>query len=234
MAWSLTSSIRPVKSSVKHRTVTKNPRSLPGAYFEEPHQENNFFKASSYLWNSITGMCRILGGFTAATRLQLGGHWLKLYYRSAQGTGNVLKNEDKEELKAGQMRVVTHSVQITFMCGVCLEVHPEEDVARVTICEHHFCRDCLRSYILSKLDEHRYPIFCPVCMTGGLQEPSGEPHPHFNPALIISNGFHHQLSPTLWSRNSVSQKIIIRYCKSYKCHYSLFFSTVASRDVIAS
>jgi len=57
----------------------------------------------------------------------------------------------------------------TFFCCVCLEEHLEEVVARVEPCEHLFCRDSLRGYIGSKLDEHRFPIICPACVA----EPKG-------------------------------------------------------------
>lgn len=54
----------------------------------------------------------------------------------------------------------------TFECGICLDEHPEDSVARIPQCQHSFCRDCLRGYIQSKLEEHRFPIFCPMCIAG--------------------------------------------------------------------
>jgi hypothetical protein len=55
--------------------------------------------------------------------------------------------------------------QITFECCVCMEVVPEDDVARMDNCKHAFCRDCIRQYIISKIEDHRYPIVCPICST---------------------------------------------------------------------
>ena len=51
----------------------------------------------------------------------------------------------------------------TFICEVCFENFTVSQVARMPDCEHSFCRDCLRSYVKSKLGERQYPILCPVC-----------------------------------------------------------------------
>lgn len=56
-------------------------------------------------------------------------------------------------------------VQTTFECSVCMEVIPEDDVAKMDNCRHSFCRDCIRQYIISKIEDHRYPIVCPICAT---------------------------------------------------------------------
>ncbi|KAF9499666.1 hypothetical protein BDN71DRAFT_1441837 [Pleurotus eryngii] len=60
-----------------------------------------------------------------------------------------------------------------FSCSICLDDHPEDDVALIPSCEHSFCRDCLRSYITNKVSEHRYPVFCPVCTTLADQQSPG-------------------------------------------------------------
>lgn len=62
----------------------------------------------------------------------------------------------------------------SFECGICLEKFSEDAVARVDVCDHAFCRDCLRNYIISKANDHRYPIPCPICMTESSKEPCGE------------------------------------------------------------
>lgn len=56
-------------------------------------------------------------------------------------------------------------VQATFECCVCMEKVPEDDVAKMDNCKHSFCRDCIRQYIVSRIEEHRYPIICPICST---------------------------------------------------------------------
>ncbi|KAI0723138.1 hypothetical protein C8Q76DRAFT_721731 [Earliella scabrosa] len=50
-----------------------------------------------------------------------------------------------------------------FDCGVCLERYQEDFVARVMPCDHVYCRPCLQGWVVSKIEEHRYPILCPTC-----------------------------------------------------------------------
>ncbi|KAH0838651.1 hypothetical protein J3R83DRAFT_6976 [Lanmaoa asiatica] len=53
--------------------------------------------------------------------------------------------------------------QATFQCSICMDELPEDDVAKVDECVHMMCRCCLREFVSSKIREHRYPIFCPMC-----------------------------------------------------------------------
>lgn len=65
--------------------------------------------------------------------------------------------------------------QMFFDCGICLEQHPVDDIARVDSCAHSFCRSCIRQYVQAELKEHHYPIFCPTCKCLTRQsEPCGE------------------------------------------------------------
>lgn len=52
----------------------------------------------------------------------------------------------------------------SFTCAVCTDEFPEDFVARVPDCDHGFCRECLKTYAVSKLEEHRFPILCPSCV----------------------------------------------------------------------
>jgi len=71
-----------------------------------------------------------------------------------------------------------------FKCGVCLDEHPEDDVARLYQCLHAFCRDCMREYVRSKLAQHRFPISCPVCL---VEKPSSEPASTFFPVHYLNS-----------------------------------------------
>jgi len=47
-----------------------------------------------------------------------------------------------------------------------MEKMPEDSVARPDPCRHPFCRECMREYVSSRLEEHRFPILCPTCTAG--------------------------------------------------------------------
>lgn len=84
------------------------------------------------------------------------------------------RREAELKLEAERIELETNAAQLIFRCAICLEEYSEDDVARVATCEHAFCRDCLRSYIISKVNEHCYPISCPICMMEKSEEPCGE------------------------------------------------------------
>jgi hypothetical protein len=39
-------------------------------------------------------------------------------------------------------------------------------------CEHEFCFECIRRYIVAEIGAHHYPISCPGCVAGKTE---GEP-----------------------------------------------------------
>ncbi|KAF8817475.1 hypothetical protein BYT27DRAFT_7199003 [Phlegmacium glaucopus] len=48
-------------------------------------------------------------------------------------------------------------------CGVCNELYGTLHIIELPTCTHTFCRECLRTFTKTKINEGRYPIFCPVC-----------------------------------------------------------------------
>ncbi|KAH7883133.1 hypothetical protein F5I97DRAFT_182403 [Phlebopus sp. FC_14] len=48
-------------------------------------------------------------------------------------------------------------------CGICLEDFPEDDAVRIEHCGHELCMDCARGHVFSKIEEHRFPVLCPLC-----------------------------------------------------------------------
>ena len=71
--------------------------------------------------------------------------------------------EEDRHLRA-QAMALQESIPDVFQCGICLEEESEEMVARVEPCRHGFCRNCLRDYLQKKLEDHRFPILCPICI----------------------------------------------------------------------
>lgn len=55
------------------------------------------------------------------------------------------------------------NMQPTFECCICIDVLATDYVARIDTCGHSFCRECLRGYVTSRLEERRYPLLCPEC-----------------------------------------------------------------------
>ena len=74
---------------------------------------------------------------------------------------------DNENAQLSAERIkLSQTIQPVFECGICMEEMPEDSVARPDPCRHAFCRDCMRGYVSSRLEEHRFPILCPTCTAG--------------------------------------------------------------------
>ena len=70
-------------------------------------------------------------------------------------------NEDRQ--LSAQMQQLSEMKQPTFDCGICFETYPLDDKTQLQGCKHLFCRDCIRNYVSSKLQERKYPLSCPAC-----------------------------------------------------------------------
>ncbi|KAF9234663.1 hypothetical protein BU15DRAFT_65515 [Melanogaster broomeanus] len=76
----------------------------------------------------------------------------------------------QESFNAEHFQLLTQTDQLRltaqrqFHCGICLDDIPEDDAVHVESCGHDLCRDCARSHICAKIDEHRFPVLCPICM----------------------------------------------------------------------
>lgn len=99
---------------------------------------------------------------------------------SALRTTGHLKHNDfafaidtQQELDDEELHLRTQWEQRLFKCGVCMEKQPKDYIMRLDPCEHEFGRDCIRNYVGGKIDEHCFPIFCPVCMVESQGNPSG-------------------------------------------------------------
>ena len=83
-------------------------------------------------------------------------------------------DEEDSRLRTEREALANVQQQI-FTCPVCTEEFSEEYVARVPGCDHGFCRECLRTYAVSKLEDHRFPILCPSCVADNTgKEPGGK------------------------------------------------------------
>jgi Ring finger domain len=94
---------------------------------------------------------------------------------SAEAAAQMQREFDEEDRRLrAQMEEITMNLQREFRCSVCLDEQLEDYVARLEPCGHCFCRNCIRTHVVSKITENRYPIFCPVCMAE-TETAEGEP-----------------------------------------------------------
>lgn len=93
---------------------------------------------------------------------------------------------DREDrLLREQHEKLKHSAPVVFSCGICKEDISNHMLARPDPCHHEFCRDCIRGYIQSKIEEHRFPIICPLC---ALDRSTPNPSSEFVPIYLnLSN-----------------------------------------------
>jgi Zinc finger, C3HC4 type (RING finger) len=56
------------------------------------------------------------------------------------------------------------STLTAFECGVCGELHNVSEKIELDDCGHAFCKVCLGTFTKTKIEEGRYPIFCPECL----------------------------------------------------------------------
>jgi hypothetical protein len=66
----------------------------------------------------------------------------------------------------------TASTSHSFSCAICMDEQSVDNIVELD-CNHPICRDCVRGHICSKIEEHRFPVFCPVCMMEKNDQPGG-------------------------------------------------------------
>lgn len=96
-----------------------------------------------------------------------------------------LQNEydfEDRQLRREHAELAARYMQPTFQCRICMDELPEDDIAEVDDCVHMMCRSCLREFVSSKIQEHRYPIFCPVCtiVKDRKGQPGGTHHVYYS------------------------------------------------------
>ncbi|KXN93212.1 E3 ubiquitin-protein ligase RNF19A, partial [Leucoagaricus sp. SymC.cos] len=64
-----------------------------------------------------------------------------------------------------QKRQLEQMVRPALECTLCFEECVEDSVARIDDCNHSFCRVCLRGHAKARIEERRFPIHCPMCIT---------------------------------------------------------------------
>jgi hypothetical protein len=84
--------------------------------------------------------------------------------------------EEGRQLRT-QLEDLKLQVPSTFDCGICLSTEEEFMIFCFEPCGHAFCRDCVRGFVQSKIEEHRFPIVCPTCaIAKDVQHPGSMSH----------------------------------------------------------
>ncbi|KAG8937587.1 hypothetical protein FRC03_008032 [Tulasnella sp. 419] len=83
-----------------------------------------------------------------------------------------------------------------------MDTHPEDSVAKIDPCAHKFCRLCIKSYVVSKIQEKAYPILCPLCITGP-QDNAGVISPEFIEILGVSQDIYVKYNQLQLSKFSI-------------------------------
>ncbi|KAF8125317.1 hypothetical protein EV363DRAFT_1269943 [Boletus edulis] len=74
------------------------------------------------------------------------------------------KFDSENEKLLKQRGELMRTAQRQYHCGICLDDFPEDDAVHIDACGHDICRDCARGHVCNKIEEHRFPVICPVCM----------------------------------------------------------------------
>ncbi|KAJ7719079.1 hypothetical protein DFH07DRAFT_315765 [Mycena maculata] len=123
--------------------------------------------------------------------------------------------EEEDARLMAERAALQKEAQRVFECGVCFEEYPEDYVTRIAGCTHAFCRDCLKTYLVSKLNDKLYPIFCPTCVAD---------NSHAEPGVISDDlaqmlGLNDQEYQILQELQIASTSILL-HCR--KCKESVF------------
>ena len=71
--------------------------------------------------------------------------------------------DEEDRMLAAERAQLASAAQHVFDCGVCMDTLPEDSIARIDPCGHSFCRECVRSLIVSQIESRRFPVLCPTC-----------------------------------------------------------------------
>ncbi|EGO18967.1 hypothetical protein SERLADRAFT_443513 [Serpula lacrymans var. lacrymans S7.9] len=98
-----------------------------------------------------------------------------------------------------------------FLCSICLEEYSEENIVRLEFCDHALCRTCTKDYVSSKLEEHRFPILCPMCMA---DDHKGNPGT-ITDITVQQSGITNQQFD-IWVELQMSQFSVLVHCRKCK------------------
>lgn len=126
-----------------------------------------------------------------------------------------LRFEEEDRQLRKQYDALQRAVPATFECGVCLEEQSEHMVSQIDPCGHRFCRNCILSYLRSKLGEHRFPILCPTCAADRGTEDPGT----INSTMALLVGLNED-EFTVFSELELASFSVLLHCR--RCEQAVF------------
>ncbi|KAI6141899.1 hypothetical protein BKA82DRAFT_1002995 [Pisolithus tinctorius] len=132
--------------------------------------------------------------------------------------------DDENRELTSQRDALLKTAQRHYHCEICLDDFPEDDVVHIDKCEHKICRDCARNHVGTKINEHRFPVLCPVCTA----DPRNRDPGTISGFLVQLLGVSEEQYQT-WVEMEMAQFSVLINCR--KCNQSAF---VDRADVLAS
>ncbi|KAH9039433.1 hypothetical protein EDB83DRAFT_1716137 [Lactarius deliciosus] len=126
--------------------------------------------------------------------------------------------DEEDRMLAAERAGLAAAAQSVFDCGVCMDTLPEESIARIDPCGHSFCRECVRSLVVSQIDSRRFPVLCPTCSAD--RRTGTEDTGKVTRELVLDVGITEEQYET-WVEMEMSEFFVLQHCR--KCTHSSFF-----------
>ncbi|KAG1847135.1 hypothetical protein C8R48DRAFT_732170 [Suillus tomentosus] len=142
------------------------------------------------------------------------GHEWGLDSLSSAAALELQQSFDVEDLQLrDQMQALAASLPHNFSCVICMEEQPVDNSVDLE-CNHSICRTCIRGHICSKIEEHRFPVMCPVCMTE-----KNNHQPKAISGLLVQQIGIDERQYAIWEEMELSHLSVLLHCR--KCQRSV-------------
>ncbi|OAX32978.1 hypothetical protein K503DRAFT_701185 [Rhizopogon vinicolor AM-OR11-026] len=101
---------------------------------------------------------------------------------------------------------VVASATLSFSCAICMDEQPVDNTVELD-CNHPICRDCVRGHVCAKIEEHRFPVLCPVCMTEQNERPG------VISGLVVQLIGVDEQQYAIWEEMELGQYSVLIYCR---------------------
>ncbi|KAG0699977.1 hypothetical protein DFH29DRAFT_934380 [Suillus ampliporus] len=133
---------------------------------------------------------------------------------SAAAALELQQSFDVEDIQLrDQMQALASTTPHNFSCAICMDEQSADNSVELE-CNHPICRACIRGYVCSKIEEHRFPVFCPVCMTESNNRRPGEIS-----GLLVQQIGVDERQYAIWEEMELSQLSVLLHCR--KCQRSV-------------